>query len=269
MLTLSGTASVAAYETALRAVTYENTDANPTAATRTVSFQATDTAAAPSNVATRDIAIGPVNDKPVVTTTGGTTAYTENAAAVTVDGGLTATDVDDANLESLTVEIASGLQPGDALTFAPGPLSGGYVPGTGILTLSGSLRSARTQTVLRSVAFSSTNNDPTTSRTIWFTVTTATSTATSGRRASPSHPSTTRRSPSTTARRWPRTRRDRGRRADERHRRRRGAEVDRVRTQPANGAVVITGGGTGLTYAPNANYCNWPPGRAPTRSPTR
>jgi large repetitive protein len=31
-------------------------------------------------------------------------------------------------------------------------------------------------------------------------------------------------------------------------------------TQPANGTVVITGGGTGLTYAPNANYCNNPPG---------
>src|SRR4051794_3648499 len=31
-------------------------------------------------------------------------------------------------------------------------------------------------------------------------------------------------------------------------------------TQPANGTVVITGGGTGLTYAPNANYCNQPPG---------
>ncbi|HEV2851597.1 MAG TPA: IPTL-CTERM sorting domain-containing protein, partial [Thermoanaerobaculia bacterium] len=31
-------------------------------------------------------------------------------------------------------------------------------------------------------------------------------------------------------------------------------------TQPANGAVVITGGGTGLTYMPNANYCNMPPG---------
>jgi hypothetical protein len=27
-------------------------------------------------------------------------------------------------------------------------------------------------------------------------------------------------------------------------------------TQPANGDVVITGGGTGLTYKPNANYCN-------------
>ncbi len=34
-------------------------------------------------------------------------------------------------------------------------------------------------------------------------------------------------------------------------------------TQPANGAVVITGGGTGLTYKPNANYCNNPPGTSP------
>ena len=31
-------------------------------------------------------------------------------------------------------------------------------------------------------------------------------------------------------------------------------------TQPANGAVEITGGGTGLTYDPNADYCNNPPG---------
>jgi hypothetical protein len=31
-------------------------------------------------------------------------------------------------------------------------------------------------------------------------------------------------------------------------------------TQPTNGTVAITGGGTGLTYSPNANYCNDPPG---------
>jgi VCBS repeat-containing protein len=31
-------------------------------------------------------------------------------------------------------------------------------------------------------------------------------------------------------------------------------------TQPASGQVLITGGGTGLTYKPNANYCNNPPG---------
>src|SRR6201999_2243622 len=34
-------------------------------------------------------------------------------------------------------------------------------------------------------------------------------------------------------------------------------------TQPANGTVVITGGGTGLTYSPSANYCNEPPGTTP------
>jgi hypothetical protein len=41
-------------------------------------------------------------------------------------------------------------------------------------------------------------------------------------------------------------------------------------TQPANGTVVITGGGTGLTYKPNANYCNTPipPGTADTFSYT-
>ena len=32
---------------------------------------------------------------------------------------------------------------------------------------------------------------------------------------------------------------------------------------PANGTVVITGGGTGLTYQPDPNYCNSPPGGTP------
>ncbi|WP_183101232.1 Ig-like domain-containing protein, partial [Nocardioides pelophilus] len=34
-------------------------------------------------------------------------------------------------------------------------------------------------------------------------------------------------------------------------------------TQPANGTVVITGGGSGLTYQPSPNYCNDPPGTTP------
>jgi Ca2+-binding RTX toxin-like protein len=34
-------------------------------------------------------------------------------------------------------------------------------------------------------------------------------------------------------------------------------------TQPINGTVVITGGGSGLTYQPDANYANNPPGTAP------
>jgi hypothetical protein len=42
-----------------------------------------------------------------------------------------------------------------------------------------------------------------------------------------------------------------------------GPKTIQSRIQPANGNVVITGGGTGLTYQPNANYCNNPPGSSP------
>ena len=38
--------------------------------------------------------------------------------------------------------------------------------------------------------------------------------------------------------------------------------IDTV-TQPANGTVVITSGGDGLTYQPNPNYCNDPAGATP------
>lgn len=38
--------------------------------------------------------------------------------------------------------------------------------------------------------------------------------------------------------------------------------IDAV-TQPAHGTVTVTGGGTGLTYAPAADYCNAPPGTDP------
>ncbi|MGN6275978.1 MAG: Ig-like domain-containing protein, partial [Solirubrobacterales bacterium] len=34
-------------------------------------------------------------------------------------------------------------------------------------------------------------------------------------------------------------------------------------TQPANGTAAITGGGSGVSYTPNANYCNEPPGTTP------
>ena len=41
-----------------------------------------------------------------------------------------------------------------------------------------------------------------------------------------------------------------------------GMTIDTV-TQPANGTVVITNGGDDLTYQPDADYCNDPPGTSP------
>ncbi|MFT5853730.1 MAG: hypothetical protein ACI8XO_000971, partial [Verrucomicrobiales bacterium] len=57
MLTLTGTSSLANYQTALRSVQYENTDnINPSTATRTINFQGTD-GANNSNITSRNIQI--------------------------------------------------------------------------------------------------------------------------------------------------------------------------------------------------------------------
>ena len=66
-LTLSGSSSVANYQTALRSVQYSNSSEDPNTTTRTVTFQVDDGAAANnlSNTVTRDISITRVNDAPV------------------------------------------------------------------------------------------------------------------------------------------------------------------------------------------------------------
>ena len=90
----------------LRSVQFSSTHDNP-AVSKTIEFKVND-GDVDSNLATKVIAVTRVNDAPVVTTTGGATAYTENAAAVTVDGGLTVVDPDDTNLESLRVRDLGG-----------------------------------------------------------------------------------------------------------------------------------------------------------------
>ena len=168
-LTLSGTTTVANYQTALRSVTFENI--SNAASTRTVSFQATDAEGDASNVATRDITIGPVNDAPVVTTSAGDTAYTEGDPATTIDGALTVTDEDDTNLESAQVRISANFQSGDDLVFVnQNGISGVYNTGTGVLTMSGTSSVANYQTALRSVQFQTTNGNPSASKTVEFKV---------------------------------------------------------------------------------------------------
>ena len=63
ILTLTGSATLAQYETAFQSVTYENTSDDPSVATRTLSFIVND-GEADSNTLTRDINVIPVNDAP-------------------------------------------------------------------------------------------------------------------------------------------------------------------------------------------------------------
>jgi hypothetical protein len=169
-ITFSGTASVADYQDVLRSVQYENSSENPSSATRTFKFTVND-GEADSADTTKDVTVTPVNDAPVATTTGGDTAYTENATAVTVDGGVTVADVDDTNIESATVQISSGFQSGDDLVFVDqNGISGVYNTGTGVLSLTGSASLAIYETALGSIRFRSTNDDPVTSKTVEFVV---------------------------------------------------------------------------------------------------
>ena len=109
-MNLSGTASLDNYQTALRAVTYQNTDTdNPTTSTRTVTFTIND-GTADSNTQTRAISINAVNDTPVLAgVEGSTLAYTEGDAASPISVSVTVADVDDTQIESATVQITSNL----------------------------------------------------------------------------------------------------------------------------------------------------------------
>ena len=172
-LTLSGTASVAEYEAALRSVTYENGSDNPSTATRTVTFQVDDGAASDnvSDAVTRDIEITPVNDAPVVTTSPGSTSYGSGDPAVTVDSGVTVADADDTNIESAQVRISTDFTAGDELVFVNQPgIDGVYDTGTGVLTLTGSASVADYQAALQSIKFRDAGSGAGTSRTIEFVV---------------------------------------------------------------------------------------------------
>jgi hypothetical protein len=171
VLTLSGTASLANYETAIRSVTYENSSENPSDASRRLRFQVTDSSGASSVPSTRDIFVTPVNDAPVVTTTEGSTSYIGTPPAVKIDAGLTVGDVDDTNIEGAQVRIASGFTSGDDLVYVDQlGIAGVYNTGTGVLTLTGTASLADYQTALRSIRYGHTGGNPSGARTVEFTV---------------------------------------------------------------------------------------------------
>ena len=170
-LTLTGSATLAQYEMALRSITYTNTSDNPSALTRTISFTVND-GDANSNTLTRDIAFTSVNDAPVQATIEGTPlAYSENDGAVAITSTITFTDVDDTNVESAMVQISgnyAGAQ--DVLAFTnQNGISGNLVGNT--LTLTGSATLAQYETALRSITYNNTSDNPSAlTRTISFTV---------------------------------------------------------------------------------------------------
>ncbi|MBF0178141.1 MAG: DUF4347 domain-containing protein, partial [Magnetococcales bacterium] len=175
-LTLTGNDTVAAYQAALRSVTYQNLGGDsPTGGVRTIAVTVNDGGvnSAPNP---GSITVTPVND-PSAVTAGANWTYTESDPATVVDPGLTVTDLDNTTLTGATVSITANYRNGkDVLSFTPvGAITGVWNAATGTLTLSGADTVANYQTALRSVTYQNTSDDPnlaagtaTLSRTISF-----------------------------------------------------------------------------------------------------
>ncbi|WP_445630825.1 beta strand repeat-containing protein [Nostoc sp. DSM 114167] len=171
VLTLIGSATVANYQAALRSITYTNSSDNPSTTPRTISFIVND-GTANSTAVTRNINITAVNDAPVATATNSALAYTENATTV-IDSGITVSDLDSTNLASATISITSGfVSAQDTLAFTnQNGITGSYNSSTGVLTLTGSSTVANYQAALRSITYTNSSDNPsTTPRTISFIV---------------------------------------------------------------------------------------------------
>ncbi|MCG5073234.1 DUF4347 domain-containing protein [Paraburkholderia tagetis] len=175
----SASATLAQWQSALQSVTYTDTAVTPNNATRTISFTAVDGAGNTSATATRTVTVTDTDQTPIVTTTGGTTNYVGGTSAVTIDGGITVSDLDNTTQASATVSISSGLHSGDTLTFINtnsttfGNIIGSYNAGTGVLTMTSSgdtALDAQWANALRAVTFSASSSATPGNRTVSFTI---------------------------------------------------------------------------------------------------
>ncbi len=173
MLTLSGAASIADYQAALRTITYSSSATTLPTGNRTVSFQAIDSAGLPGTPASRTIDYTAINTAPTVTASAGITSVTEGGSGASIDPSLAVADSDDANLASATVAISAGRSAGDTLAFTDqSGITGSYDALSGVLSLSGTSSVSNYQAALRSVRFLNAGPAPIGGgRTIEFTVT--------------------------------------------------------------------------------------------------
>ena len=124
-----------------------------------------------SDPATVRFTVNAINDKPVVTTSGGSASFIEDAGAVVVDAGITVTDIDNANLVSATVTITNPQNGAIEVLGATGCSGLTVTPGVNSLSITGSQTVATYQTCLRSVTYNNSSQDPgSVSRVISFVV---------------------------------------------------------------------------------------------------
>ncbi len=164
ILTLTGSATLAEYETAIHAITYQNANDNPSVLDRSVSFVVNDGDDS-SNVLSRNITIFATNDPPeLADIEPAPVVYTENGSPIGITSNLGINDIDDVNIESATISITGNFTSGEdilAFTNQPG-ITGSYNIANGELTFTGSATVADYQAAIHSVTYQNTNDRPST-----------------------------------------------------------------------------------------------------------
>jgi VCBS repeat-containing protein len=173
--TLTGSATPAQYEAALRSVTYLDNSQNPSALDRTVTIVAND-GTVDSTPVTDTIHVLSVDNPPVVTV-GTITNFSEppngtpaaNSAPVTIAPNLTISDVDSTDLTSATF-VLNDLKPSDALSVSGHAGSSGTIGGidfaitstatTETVTFTGTDTLAHYASALDLVQFNNTSENP-------------------------------------------------------------------------------------------------------------
>lgn len=162
ILTLSGTAATADYQSALHSVTYDNINPDPNTSTRSISIEVddgTDT----SNSLARDITVTSANDAPILSVMeSGAINYNAGDGAVSLTSTLEVSDGDNINLDSAIIEIRANYYINeDSLGFTDQlGISGSWDNTSGKLLLTGTTTIANYQTALRSVIYENLSATP-------------------------------------------------------------------------------------------------------------
>ncbi|MCO6456513.1 MAG: cadherin domain-containing protein [Pirellulaceae bacterium] len=194
-ITLTGSDSVAAYQAALRSVTYENTSQAPSTADRSIEFTVMDDMDSAQD--SRTVNVTAVNDAPMLLDVAGTVTFDEqtvNAGPVVIDSNVTFTDPDIAG-GSLTVSYSSGGQAQDQLGIRNQGMGAGQIGvsgpnvfygGTQIgmidalntgangdslrVDFNGMVTQEAVDALIQNITYANNSNTPTLSRTVMFSV---------------------------------------------------------------------------------------------------
>ncbi|WP_284535056.1 Ig-like domain-containing protein [Nocardioides sp. T2.26MG-1] len=212
------------------------------------------------STATVSVTVTCVAESPTLATSAGPTTYTENGAPIVVDAGASIANPDGVTLTGGSVELTANAAAGDVLDWTDNDLGDAITEGASsahAIVLTGDGTAAQYAAALRAVTYANTSEDPSTlARTVTFSVSAGVGTASGTIEldviAVDDAPTAVDDAATVLEDASATTLAVLGNDTDVDG----GPMTIEAVDQPAHGTVTVDAARTGLTYAPDANYCN-------------